>query len=122
MSAVRECDTSFGDLLWGHEKLEKEIDILDFDPTQTQLAVNLHNRLIASTTGTAFQIVENTPSYNGVEAWRLLNFQFDPKTDARLTSSVLSIVGYKMKGKGVQAGLVLWEAQLLALERGHKDS
>ena len=68
------------------------------------------------------QIVETTPSYDGVEAWRLLNFQFDQTTDARLTSLVLSIVGYKIKGKGVQAGLVLREAQLLALERGHKET
>ena len=122
MAAVRECNTSFGDLLWGHEKLEKETDILDFDPTQTQLAVNLHNRLIGCATGTAFQIVENTPSNNGVEAWRLRNFQFDPKTDAGLNWLVLSIVGYKIKGKDVQAGLVSWEAQLLALERGHKET
>ena len=33
MSAVRECDTSFADLVWGHEKLAREVDILDFDPT-----------------------------------------------------------------------------------------
>ena len=95
---------------------------MDFDVTQSQLAVNLHNRLIANTTGAAFQIVGNVPRYSGVEAWRLLNFQFDPRTDARLTSLVLSIVGYKIKGKGVQAGLVLWEAQLLASERDHKET
>ena len=61
-------------------------------------------------------------NYNGVEAWRLLNFQFDPKTDARLTSLVLNIVGHKIKGKDVQAGLVLWEAQVLALERDHQET
>ena len=95
---------------------------MDFDPTQSQLAVNLHSRLIATTSGAAFQIVGNVANYNGVEAWRLLNFQFDPKTDARLTSLALSIVGHKIKGKDVQAGLVLWEAQVLALDRDHKET
>ena len=35
---------------------------------------------------------------------------------------VSNIVGYKIKGKGVQAGLVRWEAQFLALERDHKET
>ena len=106
MAAVRECDTSFADYVWGHEKLEEEVNIMTMDPTQTQLATNLHNRLISCTTGSAFQIVENTADNNGVEAWRQLNHRFDPKTDARLTSLVLTIVGLKIKGKDVQAGLV----------------
>ena len=59
--------------------------------------------------------------HNGIEAWRLLNLQYDPKTDARLTALVLSIIGHKIKGKDVQSGLVLWEAQLLALERDHQE-
>ena len=122
MAVVRACDISFADYVWGHEKLEPEVDIMDVDPTQTQLAVNLHNRLISCTSGTAFQIVENTPANNGVEAWRQLNHRLDPKTDARLTSLVLTIAGYKIKGKDMQAGLVLWESQLLALERDHKES
>ena len=31
-------------------------------------------------------------------------------------------MGYKVKAKDVQAGLVLWEAQLLALERDHRET
>ena len=84
--------------------------------------MNLYHRLITATSGTAFQIVENVALHNGVEAWRLLNFQFDPKTDARLTTLVLTTIGYKIKGKDIQAGLVLWEAQMLALERDHQET
>ena len=57
MSAVRECDVTFADFTWVLEKQEQEVDIMSFDPTQSQLALNLHNRLIATTSGTAFQIV-----------------------------------------------------------------
>ena len=85
---------------------------MSFNPTRSQLTVNLYHRLIAATSGTAFQIVESVGQYNGVEAWRLLNFQFDPKTDARLTTLVLNIIGY----------IVLWEAQMLALERGRQET
>ena len=66
--------------------------------------------------------MESVPHHNGIEAWRLLNFQYDPKTDARLTSLVLNIIGHKSKGKDVQAGLVLWEGQLLALDWGHQET
>ena len=123
MAAVRECDVDFANFTWAYEQREKTVDhIHDFNPTQSQLAVNLHSRLIAATTGTAFQIVESVGRYNGVEAWRFLNFQFNPKTDARLTTLVLNIIGHKIKGKDVQAGLVLWEAQMLALERDRQET
>ena len=60
MAAVRECDVDFADFTWAFEQREEPVDhILEFNPTQAQLAVNLHNRLIAATTGTAFQIVES---------------------------------------------------------------
>ena len=116
MASVRECDTSFADYVWAHEKLGEEVNIMTMDPTQTQLATNLHNRLISCTIGSAFKIVESTAGNNGVEAWRQLNHRFGPKTDARLTSLVLTIMGIKIKGKDVQPGLVQWESQLLALE------
>ena len=122
MSAVGDCDVTFVDFTWAFEKQEQEVDIMSFNPTQSQLAVNLHHRPITATSGTAFQIVENVGQHNGVEAWRLLNFQFDPKTDARLTTLVLSIIGHKIKGKDVQAGLVLWEAHMLQLERDHQET
>ena len=92
-----------------------------YDPTQNQQSTNLYNRLIGFTTGMAFQIVESVSCHNGGEAWRLLNLQFDPKTDARLTSLVLGIIGHKIKGKDVHAYLVLWEAQVLALARDHQE-
>ena len=44
-----------------------------------------------------------------------------PQTGSRLTSLILSIVGFKIKGKDVQAGLVQWESQVLALEKDHKE-
>ena len=65
--------------------------------------------------------MESVPDNNGGEAWRLLNLQFDPKTDARLTSLVLGIIGHKIRGKDVHAGLVLWEAQVLALARDDQE-
>ena len=51
MSAVRECDTSFADVVWAHEKLEEPLDLVKLDPTNTQLANNFYNRLISLTTG-----------------------------------------------------------------------
>ena len=33
MAAVRECDTSVADFVWGHEKLEVEVDIMGSDLT-----------------------------------------------------------------------------------------
>ena len=122
LNAVRECDVDWADMVEALEKLEEPICHLnDYAPIQNQLSTNL-NRLISFTTGVAFQIVDSAPHYNGGEAWRLLSKQFDPKTDARLTSLVLSIIGHKIKGKDVQAGLILWEAQLLQLERDHNES
>ena len=42
-------------------------------------------------------------------------------TDARLTSLILAIVRFKIKGQDVQAGSVQWERQLLAPERDHNE-
>ena len=53
---------------------------------------------------------------NGCDAWRLLNKRYDPQTDARLTALIMAIVNFKIKGKDIQAGLVQWEQQILALE------
>ena len=112
---VRECDADFADMVETFELLEEAIDHINaYTPIQNQLSTNLYNRLIAFTTGTAFHIVESVPCHNGGEAWRLLSKQFDPKTDAHLTNLVLSVIEHKIKGKDVQAGLILWEAQLLS--------
>ena len=99
LNAVRDCDDSFSDLIEGLEKSPTPIDNLSSysNATQVQQSTNLYNRLIGCTTGIAFQIVESVPLHNGGEAWRLLNNWFDPKTDARLTSLVLGIIGYKIK-------------------------
>ena len=119
MGNVRERDVDF---VGAFEGREDPIDhIHEYTLTQNQLSTNMYNRLISCTTGTAFQIVESVPHFNGIEAWRLLNFQYDPKTDARLTALVLSIIGHNIKGKDIQAGLLLWEAQLLSLERDHQE-
>lgn len=123
LNAVRECDVGWADMVQGLEKRVDPIDhILDYDPTQCQLSTNMYNRLIAVTTGLALQIVESVPHHNGGEAWRLLAKQFDSKTDARLTSLIMSIIGHKIKAKDVQAGLITWEAQLLQLERDHNET
>ena len=123
LNSVRECDVGWADLVEGLENRVDPIDHLhDYDPTQCQLSTNMYNRLIAVTTGVAFQIVDGVPHHNGGEAWRLLAKQFDPKTDARLTNLVMSIIGHKIKGKDVQAGLITWEAQLLQLERDHAET
>ena len=119
MTCVRECDTSFGDYLWGIEKRQDEICILTLDPTQTQLAAALYTRLISVTSGEAFRMVEMTKG-NGVEAWRLLNLRYDPQTDARLTALILSIANFKIKGKDVQAGLVQWEQMIPSLEHWNR--
>ena len=122
LNALRECDVDWAEMVETLETMDEPIDnIRDYTPIQNQLSTNLYNRLIAFTTGTAFQIVESVPDHNGGEAWRLLSHQFDPKTDARLTNLVLSIIGHKIKGKDVAAGIVLWEAQLLQLERDHQE-
>ena len=97
MAAVRECDVDFADFVWTFESWTDPVDhIQHYNPTQIQLSTNMFSRLISLTTGTAFQIVESVPHSNGIEAWRLLNFQYDPKTDARLTSLVLGIIGHKI--------------------------
>ena len=122
LGAVRGCDVDFADFVETFDNREDPIDhISSHNPSQNQLSTNMYNRLIGFTTGTAFQIVESVPFYNGIEAWRLLNLQYDPKTDARLAKLVLSSIGHKIKGKDVQSGLVIWEAQLLALERDHQE-
>jgi len=101
LNAVRECDVDWADMVEGLEKLDEPIDnVHAYNITQNQLSTNLYNRLIDFTTGTAFQIVESVPDHNGGEAWKLLSHQFDPKTDARLTNLVLSIIGHKIKGQG----------------------
>ena len=60
MTCVRECDTSFGDYLWGIEKRPDEICLMSMDPTQTQLAAALYSRLISFTSGEAFRLVQMT--------------------------------------------------------------
>ena len=107
LGAVRECDVDFADFVGASEGREDPIDhIHEFNLTQNQLSTNMYNRLLSFTTGTAFQIVESVPHFNGIEVWRLLNSQYDPKTDARLTALVLSMIGHKIKGNDIQAGLV----------------
>ena len=32
MAAVRECDTTFADYVWAHEKLEEEVNIMTMYP------------------------------------------------------------------------------------------
>ena len=66
--------------------------------------------------------MESVPDYNGLEAWRLLAKQFDPKTDARLTHLVMNIIGHKIKGKNIQAGLITWESWLLQLQRDLEEA
>ena len=121
LNAIRECDVGFTTVVEVNETSEEPIDIVPLNPTETQLATNMYNRLTACTSGLAFQIVESVPDYNGLEAWRLLAKQFDPKTDARLTNLVMSIIGHKIKGKNVQAGLIAWEGWLLQLQRDHHE-
>ena len=121
LNAIRECDVGFTTVVEVNETSEEPIDIVPLDPTETQLATNMYNRLTACTSGLAFQIVESVTDYNGLEAWRLLAKQFDPKTDARLTNLVMSIIGHKIKGKNVQAGLIAWEGWLLQLQRDHHE-
>ena len=121
LNAIRECDVGWTTVVEVNETSQEPIDIVPLDPTQTQLATNMYNRLIACTSGLAFQIVESVSDYNGLEAWRLLAKQFDPKTDARLTNLVMSIIGHKIKGKNVQAGLITWEGWLLQLQRDHHE-
>ena len=66
----------FADFVETFDNREEPIcHITDYNPGQNQLATNMYNRLIAYTIGTAFQIVESVPHYNGIEAWRLLNLQ-----------------------------------------------
>ena len=84
LNAVRECDVGWADMVEALEKQEDPIDrISAYNPAQDQLSTNLYNRLIAFTTGTAFQIVESVPDHNGGEAFRLLSKQLDPKTVAK---------------------------------------
>ena len=65
MTCVRECDTSFGDFLWGIEKRPDEICLMSLDPTETQLAAALYSRLISVNTGEVFRIVEMTRKETG---------------------------------------------------------
>ena len=70
LNAVRECDVDWADMVEALEKLEEPIcNLKDYTPVQNQLSTNLYNRLIAYTTGVAFQIVESVPNHNGGEAW-----------------------------------------------------
>ena len=123
LCAVRDCDESFSDLIEGLEGSQEPLDNLSpySNATQVQQSTNLYNRLLGCTTGVAFQIVESVPLSNGGEAWRLLNNWFDPKTDARLTSLVLSIIGYKIKGKDVHGGLAQWENRVSTPSRDHNE-
>ena len=125
-SCVRECDICFADFIWAIEKRQGtpediEIDILSLDPTQSQLAGALYSRLIAVTSAESFRIVEMT-GVNGCEAWRLLCKRWGPQTDSRLATLIMSIVGCKIKGRDIQAGLVQWEQKVLELERAHKET
>ena len=96
LNGIRECDVGFTTIVEVNEPAEDPIDLVPLDPTITQLSVNMYNRLSACTTGLAHQIVESVPDYNGLEAWRLLAKQFDPKTDASLTHLVMNIIGHKI--------------------------
>ena len=112
LNAVKESSDSFATLIESFEKRDAEIDEFAYDPTQSQQSVNLHVRLSNCTTGFAHNIVEGVSHNNGGEAWRLLNQQFDPKTDTRMMTLVLEIIECKIKGKDVLAGLVKWKTRL----------
>ena len=57
-NGVKECDDSFATLIEAFDKSAEEISELEYDPTQSQQAVNLHIRLSNATTGFAHNIVE----------------------------------------------------------------
>ena len=80
----------------------------------------LYSRLTGLTSGEAFSIVQMHEGH-GVEGWRLLNRRFDPKTDSRLTTLILSLFTFKVKSKDILAGLAQWESKILILERDYKD-
>ena len=64
LNAVRECDVDWADMVEALEKQEDPIDyLLDYTPIQNQLCTSMYNRLIAYTTGVAFQIVESVPNH-----------------------------------------------------------
>ena len=119
-SAVRECDASFADYLWATEQSDKVIDLMDLDPTQTQLSAVLYSRLTSLTTGEAFAILQLHEG-NGIEGLRQLVKRFDPKTDARLTMLILGLFTYKIKQKDILAGLANWESRIITLTRDYKD-
>ena len=105
LSAVRECDSSFSDYITLIEKQDTPIDSITLSPVQSQLSATLHTRLYQLTQLEAWKIVDGCDG-NGIEAWRLLAHRYDPQTDARMTSLVLGIVGYKIpKGTDVQTGM-----------------
>ena len=87
--------------------------------TESQLSATVQARPITLAGKEASSIVGATQGI-GCEARRYLSKLYDPQTDARFASLVISLVGFKIaKNQDVQAALVQWEAQLLALERDH---
>ena len=123
IEAVRECDRTFADEMVNvYEKKEKVITNDDLTPVQQQLSGVLQSRLVNLTGKEAFAIVRAADG-QGVEAWRQLLMRFDPQTDARFVTLLISVISFKIGTKqDVQSGLVKWEAMLLALERDHKEA
>ena len=117
LTAVRECDTDFANYLWAVEKRDMPID-MELTPTYTQLSAVLYSRLIALSSGEAFSILQMHDGH-GVEGWRLLTKRFDPKTDARLTTLILSLFTYKIKAGDILGGMADWESKMLILERDY---
>ena len=111
MVSIRECVASFADYLWGVQKTDVPLDILSLHVARTQPAASLHSPRIALATGKAFRIVEMHDG-DGVEGWRCLSCRYDPHTDARLISLILTLVNFKIKSRGVQGALVGPESRM----------
>ena len=122
LTAVRECDKSFGDSLVKHEKSEVVIKDTALTPTEQQLSATLQARLISLTAKEAFAIVTAAEG-QGIEAWRQLTKRYDPQTDARFALLLISLVSFKIgKTQDVQSELVRWEQMLLSLEKDHSEA
>ena len=121
LTSIGECNSRFREFLEENERGEDPIDSdLDLPLEFVEVSSILQARLLSPTTRSALGIVESTQG-NGCEAWCLLSQTYDPMTDARFASLVISVVGFKVaKNVDIQAALVQWEGQVLRLEKDHK--
>ena len=92
---------------------DSEVAMVDLDPEQTAISLQLHSLLLAYTQGNAFRIVEEVRDCCGGEAYRRLLCENEPRTTSRAAAIMECIMSYQPSSKDLSIRQRVAEIEVL---------